>query len=463
MTDFISQTTIEEGVEFPTDALGHEQSATQLAEKITLLPPGTVIGLQGSWGRGKTDVLARTASLIKSREKKADDKIAGWIWLNPWQYGSPDLLSPLVIALLERIPLEKRSTKPALKKAAQSLIMAGLNFGLKTAAITVPGGSLLGIAAESVDSLLKGLFQAKDIDDKAHAESMPDPDPSAKMAERFSELVAECIKASDTEADRFVIFVDDLDRCLPHRQVALLEAIRFLTSTGAKATFVLAIDPTLSRQAIVAHYGTEAFDPDRYLDKMYHLRVTLPAVAPMELKQLCEMHLSQQVEVGGEFPHLRDALKTVFGEFADEFDLHAVDAWTVTDLKNPRIVKRIFDRLTMLVQKHEHPVMVQSKADTKVALTWLGIFERWPAIREVMQDVDEGKNASRFIAIYNYYRSTATPDVAIVRRLPPASEVPELSELFGQMMTIASEIERKGDWVAHLFRNMDVALRNVGL
>lgn len=463
MTDFISQSAIDEGVDFPTDALGHEQCARQLVEKITLLRPGAVIGLQGSWGRGKTDVLARTASLLKARRDTTKNKIADWIWLNPWQYGSPDLLSPMVLALLERIPLQERSTGPALKQAAQTVIRAGLEFGLKAAAVTVPGGVLLGAAATGVDKLLESFFRAKEIDDKAHAESIPDPDPSARMAERFSDLVEACVKASDSEADRLVILVDDLDRCLPDRQVALLEAIRFLTSTGAKATFVLAIDPTLSRQAIIAHYGTAAFDPDRYLDKMYHLRLTLPAVAPIELRQLCQMHLSQKVLVEGQRPQLREALKSVFGDSAEKFEHRATDALTVPDLKNPRIVGRMFDRLRILVAQHKHRVIAQGDAEVVIAIVWLGIFERWPAIREVMQDAGEGGYKHRYNALRGYYKGTSNTDIAIVRRLPKADEVPELNELFSRMTPSDAHKSNPADLIGKLFHNVDVALRGVGL
>ena len=61
MNDFVSQGTLDTGLDLPPDALGHDDLARAIIYKAVHLPPGSVIAVQGSWGRGKTDVLARVA------------------------------------------------------------------------------------------------------------------------------------------------------------------------------------------------------------------------------------------------------------------------------------------------------------------------------------------------------------------------------------------------------------------
>ena len=221
MAGFTSAGAIEAGLTLPEDALGHSQVAQRLPWAVSQLSAGSVVSLQGSWGRGKTDVLAR---LVTAAQQSKVDRL----WVNPWQYGTPDLLSPLVLALLD-----------ACCRRASS----------------------------------KGL--------------------------RFSELVDALLEESGGQ--RRMICVDDLDRCLPDRLVALLQAMRFLISAGARATFVVALAPILARQALVTHYQTDAFDPDQYLDKMFTLRVSLPAVPHHRVAQNFHGHFARP-PMGAEEP-----------------------------------------------------------------------------------------------------------------------------------------------------------------
>ena len=445
-TDFISQASFSAGLELTSDVLYHEELAASLLDKIRLLPPGAVIAVQGSWGRGKTDVLARLAQ--KSLTGDRPPWLAsGAVWLNPWQYGTADLLTPLVLGLLDRIPERRRSSNRSLRKAAESVIRAGANFGLKATALIVPGASLLKEAAGPVDELLKGLFGALD------AESIPppDPDPVAKMAEKFRTLVDELLMATGAAPDgRMLVCVDDLDRCLPDRQVALLEALRFLTSAGARATFLVALDPTLARQAVVARYGTTAFDPDRYLDKMFHLRVNLPALARADVEALAAAHLDRHVPWQETTQRLGDVLEPMLGPANVQVITHATrDALIVQDLRNPRIIERIFQRLYLsarggVTAKELDLTEYRPDGDTGLRdfILWLGVIERWPEIRVAFQDADESSVGQRLAEINYRYRwwsdeqvSISVPNevrwasTAVVERLPRREDAPELVQV----------------------------------
>lgn len=379
MTDFISETTLESGtLALPQDMLSHSDYAETALDLVARLPPGSVIGLQGPWGRGKTDVLARVAKA--TYDGKGGEGIAGpALWLNPWQYGTTDLLTPLVISLVSRVPESARpGSDKALRKAAASIIRAGASFGLKVAGLTLPGGKLYELAEESVDTLLEGLLGARE---EELTEPEPfDPDPVAKMAQRFAELVDLVLPQGGST--RLLVCVDDLDRCLPDSQVALLEAIRFCTSTGARATFLISIDPTLARQAILTHYRSTEFDPDRYLDKMFHHRLTLPSINPPGVDALVNGHLTDSF--GGDEP-LKDSLIRLWGSaLVDE--LPALAAFALTgDLRNPRLIRRLFTRLFLLASKRIDLGELDADSLRRV-VTWLGLVERWPQVRAVLQE-----------------------------------------------------------------------------
>lgn len=417
MADFISAGAIEDGLSLPKDALGHDQVAERLRWAAGRLPPGSVISLQGSWGRGKTDVLARLVSTIQA-DTKPEQKMA-WLWINPWQYGTPDLLSPLVLALLERLSPKRRASQKALRAAARAVVLAGLNFGLKAATRTAPGGGLLLDAAESMNDMLGPLFDIAEDDAKP---DRPDPDPVARMGGHFAALVD--VLLEEQGADRLLVCVDDLDRCLPGRQVALLQAMRFLISSGARATFVVALDPTLARQALLAHYRSDAFDPDQYLDKMFTLRVNLPAVPQHEVAQLLGSHFARPTSDPAQ-PTLGDVVSAQLGAgWTDHLAEQASVVLCTPALRNPRLVRRIVDRLHLLLAAPPDgaPLKLHDPHEAKLLIGWLALGERWPAVRAALQS-EAARMPRLWPQLHQRYTQQAELElgVAALDRLPPPS------------------------------------------
>ena len=87
-------------------------------------------------------------------------------------------------------------------------------------------------------------------------------------------------KKIDESKGALVIFVDDLDRCLPDKVVQVLETIKlFLDKPGC--VFVLGADANVIREAVTSHYkninltGESAGD---YLEKIIQLRFELPPI-----------------------------------------------------------------------------------------------------------------------------------------------------------------------------------------
>ncbi|MCB9795626.1 MAG: hypothetical protein H6741_23255 [Alphaproteobacteria bacterium] len=457
MSDFVSQGSFGKDaqgrdlLELPEDALRHEQLAQALIKRARQLRPGSVIALQGPWGRGKTDVLSRVARLTYAEDPPAG--VAGRaLWVNPWQYGTPDLLNPLVWELFRRVP-EERLTGWDFKRTVSALARAGVSFGVKAATVSVPlaGGFLEAAGQQAVDLVekrLTGRGQGTYLDDVA------------MMAWHFQRLCEQVLSKEEQEAGaRLLICVDDLDRCLPDRQVALLQALRFLTSSGAPATILVAIDPTLVRQAVYAHYRTEAFNPEQYLDKMFHLRVNLPAVGPDDLGRLVQGKLKEEVLLETRFAPLAELLERQLGAGARELADIAGAALSLTDLRNPRVIDRIFTKLQVLATE-ESGLGALRRDEVRLLLTWLGICERWPEVRAALQDADQFF-VERYREVAGRYRRRAgeahvPSKVAAVERLPRPDDAPELCQLF-------SSVRINDEEAGRILEQIDAALVRLGL
>jgi hypothetical protein len=473
--DFISQGTIDAGIEPVPDALGHHALALAILHKAVFLPPGSVLAIQGAWGRGKTDVLLRVASIVRDPEEHAipEGTIGDCLWINPWQYGTPDLLTPLVLAIFDRIPIAHRTQDRRLRRLAETLLRAGVNFGMKALGASV--SPILSLAADPVDKMIEGLFTAVGVD--THADAI-DPDPVAVMGERFSELATLLLTSKGKGDDaRLLICIDDLDRCLPNRQVALLEAIRFLISAGAPVTFLIAIDPTLARQAIMTHYRTDAFDPDRYLDKMFDLRVNLPSLGP-RMSSLVEKHLTREMRAMGHVMQIGEAMRSLLGDRAvDQYLKDAAGlALSTPDFANPRIVRRIFDRLYLLAVSRAtaklRPLQLNSQHECGQLLAWAAIAERYPAVRAAAQAArseDKGDTfTERLVFMHRTYvpesgaqqageKTQPLADLLASHRLPAVATSPELAATFKFLSP-----KGEGNWM-NVLREIDAALVEAGL
>ncbi len=75
------------------DALGHEKLAGIVLDRRHRLDAGSAAALRGPWGRGKTDLLGR---LQRRVDKGKGGRFVQAVAINPWRYGQPDLLTPLV-------------------------------------------------------------------------------------------------------------------------------------------------------------------------------------------------------------------------------------------------------------------------------------------------------------------------------------------------------------------------------
>jgi formylglycine-generating enzyme required for sulfatase activity len=104
--------------------------------------------------------------------------------------------------------------------------------------------------------------------------------------EQFEHSFKEAIKKTLGPNGRLVVFVDDLDRCLPEKVVEILEAIKLFLNVP-QTVFVLGMDRDIVCRGIESHYGVFLpedsnqreelpIDGNAYLQKLIQLPFNLP-------------------------------------------------------------------------------------------------------------------------------------------------------------------------------------------
>lgn len=102
-----------------------------------------------------------------------------------------------------------------------------------------------------------------------------------------------------------VVFVDDLDRCLPKTAISTLEAIRLLLFLRRSA-FVIAADDVFIRGAVRVHFAGTGLDDDvatNYFDKLIQVPLRVPRLGSNETKAYTALlfleraHRSGQLDV----------------------------------------------------------------------------------------------------------------------------------------------------------------------
>lgn len=327
------------------------------------------IGIFGDWGTGKTSFMRLLREALPAGHLS--------VWLDAWRYTNQEsaLWRALLVAVIDGLREqadallpddagERAAFRTELDHAEMSLYRsfeyetAGkLNFNWRAALpLALEAGLSFVPAGKSVyDSLRSWLA-----DDGAKITSLIEREKAISYKQQltsldqfqntFRSLLGRYLRAADGGTGRplLVIFVDDLDRCLPGAALGALEALKvFLDAPGC--AFVLGMDRRLIARGIAERLGDGAprrtdpspvLDPGEYLEKIIQLPFTLPAPGPGQIERLIDAHFSD-VD-----PMLRDACRPLI---------------MAGVASNPRKVRRTLNvlRLTLALHRVTAPSAVQ--------------------------------------------------------------------------------------------------------
>ncbi|MEB2333819.1 MAG: SUMF1/EgtB/PvdO family nonheme iron enzyme [Anaerolineaceae bacterium] len=289
------------------DALDFMPYARALANIAKTGGTPLTIGVFGGWGSGKTSLM----EMIKDNLPGTYTKV----WFNAWKYdkeatlwrafltavlnamkekaeedGAPaEEFDKLQSLLYRSMEFEKLGgVKIDLPQLAGQVGKSVVNFSLSF----LPGGDVLkklseALQSNSADSLNEAADAISRERTKLYVEQISSLEQFQK---RFAELVQTHILEKDS---RLVVFVDDLDRCLPEKAVEVLEAIKlFLDAPGC--VFMLGLDQDVIARGIEIKYkeldskqadGGARFTIEglSYLEKIIQLPFILPSVESAQM------------------------------------------------------------------------------------------------------------------------------------------------------------------------------------
>lgn len=282
-----------------------------------------VIGILGSWGSGKTSLMRFVERALHAiSPERLPFRV---VWFDALKYEKEEALwRAMLLRVLDELrdrdaqgaditPTERRQAIERLEqRLAQEL--AWEDKGTVTVDWGAPGKTpnagvrfsfafLPGFAAKAVQAAQAGDGGQSDAENLLSAfqrEVIQHRQAQLRSIQEFQQefgaLVENYIAA---QGERLVVFVDDLDRCLPPKAIQVLETIKlFLDVPGC--LFVLALDPEviargievksrafLAREVLASAPDEERslpIDGRRYLDKIIQLPFRLPRIKPREIQ-----------------------------------------------------------------------------------------------------------------------------------------------------------------------------------
>lgn len=407
-----------------------DQIAT-LAMTPALLPIS--IGVFGGWGTGKSTVLKLVEGKLPSSQKGAPLVVHFDAWLYQGFDDARAALMEVISAELIQLA-EKRQTlvDKAKSFAARVNYFRGLgmiaDFGIGVA-LGIPPGLLT-----RAGSTMSSLFSGGGLSEGDYGELKKDAGAAKKGVEELigpaqkrtppAEIAAfrrefgELLEGLDTT---LVVFIDNLDRCLPDTAIGTLEAIRLFLFMPRTA-FVIAADEDMIRHSVARHFD----DPNTahvrdYLDKVIQVPLRVPQVGIDDLRAyMYSLFVSSLA--ADQLPAVQQALLAALqrgwaGETFNRADIaklagdppELLDNLAIADRLapilatapnvqgNPRIVKRLLNAVwlrRLLARNREMNVDLATLAK-------LAVFERCtdtPATLALYRIVTEGKNAEGHLA-----------------------------------------------------------------
>ena len=276
------------------------------------------IGVSGGWGAGKSSLVRMIAERLSSATVPNENTYVV-VTFNPWLYqdfeGARSALLQLVGDEVLRLAASNETLYKKAKRLLQRINMLRLvQMGGEIAATIVTGVpvGMVGRALLKVGGIFGSAGKAEDepeSSDEAKGDKSKGDTPLLKPAEPVS-LPNEIQAFRDALEEllcelkiTLVVFVDDIDRCLPKTAISTLESIRLLLFLKRSA-FVIAGDKNFIESAVRIHFaGTEITSEiaTNYFDKLIQVPLQVPRLGVNEAKAYIALLLMERACSDGHF------------------------------------------------------------------------------------------------------------------------------------------------------------------
>ncbi len=306
------------------DTLGIAASGDLVARMALEAAPPFSVRVTGKWGSGKTSVIRRAFVTLNGRPvqqavplgenveeagsgqwkqwaynaenrpqplnwPEALTEVAGQslaVWYSPWQHqGTENPLIPLLLEIRAHFSV-RINWKEMAADANRRGGLAGLTLLERVidAAATLTFQKTTKLAGGTTEAVRKAWKEA--------APNLAELSDGQRFHLLFEDAVDNVLlsiskksEKAELNAERLVIFIDDLDRCEERIIVDLLEYIKLYLGSP-RCIFVLGIDDTAVLGAMRRCWTDRSEDDNReYLEKMFQATITVPLPRPEVIRR----------------------------------------------------------------------------------------------------------------------------------------------------------------------------------
>jgi hypothetical protein len=239
---------------FAHDTLGFKDSILRLAEILNNIGPPFTVAVLGPWGSGKTSFMRLLQAYIEK------DYNLNTFWFDAWQYENESSLLLPFFSKLGQQYAQQESLLEKIKRSASVIMLTDTDFLLKSVTMDKVG--------------LNDIRQNLELYEKTAHEFY---DKWVGEIDLIKENFKVLINNIKNDKKAFVIFIDDLDRCLPDNVIRLMENVKnFLAASGSACIFIIGADRTILSKGIQARHGGSLISGSGYLEKFINLSVNIP-------------------------------------------------------------------------------------------------------------------------------------------------------------------------------------------
>lgn len=251
------------------------------------------VGIFGSWGSGKTTLMRRIKEILdsedifkklfidekdQSKKKLFQQTKCKTIWFNPWKYDSKeDTRNALIQIILSEISNDTIMDVDKRKKIMEKAVTFGCSIAKLSGHIgrgVIKTATLGSIDTEYISEEIR----------KAISEGKPLTNPYQILndfEEDFRKIVVDYVGTNG----RLIVFIDDLDRCLPENALAVLESLKLYLSQ-VNCIFFIGLDKRVIEQAVSQRYKDIKITGKEYIEKIIRLNFFLPDKDPKEVEKI---------------------------------------------------------------------------------------------------------------------------------------------------------------------------------
>jgi formylglycine-generating enzyme required for sulfatase activity len=311
------------------DALDFTPYVETLADIIQTGNTPLTIGVFGTWGSGKTSLMRMVKNGIPKSKYKGLPKRYTVAWFDAWKYDKEETLwRAFILSVLTAVRSRIKKGQPTedldyletmlyraieIEKAggvtidlaklggsvAQGIVQLGLSF--------IPGGAAISEFVKKVQELGAESL-TDDVTDAIQRERTKIHIEQVRFLEQFQDKFRILVEQHiSNNGGRLVVFVDDLDRCLPEKAIEVLEAIKLFLD-AENCVFMLGLDQGVIARGIEMKYkefgdkkdvnGQPGFTIEgiKYLEKIIQLPFQIPPVEQNDMDDFVQ-------GLSAEWPH----------------------------------------------------------------------------------------------------------------------------------------------------------------